>query len=244
MTSNKPDMPASTIPGLIPTLNNTGFMTEAMDPYSEEFAAYAGTIGNEALDIGCAYGIATLAALAQGARVCAADIEPKHLEVLEGRVSEAQRSRLRTRTARMPDVDFPPGSFGAILAARVLHFLTGPEIETVVAKMHRWLVPGGKVFLVADSPYVGPWYTAAAQYEERKRRGDPWPGFLENYAQFLPKTADRAKHPKIINPLDPDILRRVVSETGFIVEKAAFLAGGAPRHTPRSHAGVVGRKPA
>jgi SAM-dependent methyltransferase len=244
MNAKTPEMPSSTIPGLIPTLNNTGFMTEAMDPYSEEFAAYAGTLAREVLDIGCAYGIATLGALERGARVCAADIEPKHLQVLEGRIPAAQRSRLRTCTARMPDADFPPGSFGAILAARVLHFLTGPEIETVVAKMHRWLVPGGKVFLVADSPYVGPWYTAAAQYEERKRGGDPWPGFQENYAQFLPRTTDPTQHPKIINPLDPDILRRVVGDAGFIVEKAAFLAGAAPRHTPKSHAGVVGRKPA
>lgn len=242
MTNEAPRMPASTIPGLIPTMNNTGFMTEAMDTYSEEFAAYAGTLSTEALDIGCAYGIATLAALGQGARVCAADIEPQHLQVLADRVPATQRSRLRTCVARMPDVDFPPASFGAILAARVLHFLTGSEIETVVAKMHQWLVPGGKIFLVADSPYVGPWYTAAAQYEERKRRGDPWPGYQDNYAQFLPTTADPAQHPKIINPLDPDILRRVVGNAGFIVEKAAFLPGAAPRHFPNSHAGVIARK--
>jgi SAM-dependent methyltransferase len=242
MSNDPPEMPKPFMPGLIPTMNNTGFMTESMDAYSQEFATYAGPLQAEVLDIGCAYGIATLAALANGARVCAADIEPKHLRVLEGRVPASQRSRLRTQVATLPDVDFPRDSFGAILAARVFHFLTGAEIETVVARMHDWLVTGGKIFIVADSPYTGPWYKAAPQYEERKRLGDPWPGFQENYAQFLPNTADPAQHPKIINPLDPDILRRVVTAAGFVVEKAAFLPGpmtGSPKNT---HAAVVARK--
>lgn len=243
MSDTPPPLPKSTIPGLIPTMNNTGFMTEALDAYSQQFAAEAGALTDEVLDIGCAYGIATLAALERGARVCAADIEQRHLDVLEGRVPAELRSRLRTQVARMPDTDFPPESFGAVLAARVLHFLRGEEIEQVVAKMHRWLKPGGKVFLIADSPYVGPWYSAAPQYEERKRRGDPWPGFLENYAQFLPKTADPSQHPRSINPLDPDILARVVTDAGFVVEKAAFLSGSTPRSPANAHAGVIARKP-
>lgn len=242
MSRESPPMPESTIPGLIPTMNNTGFMTETMDAYSRQFVTEAGGLDDEVLDIGCAYGIATLAALAAGARVCAADIEPQHLAVLEGRVPPALRGRLRTRVARMPDVDFPPEGFGAILAARVLHFLTGEEIERVVGKMHRWLKPGGKVFLIADSPYVGPWYKAAAEYEERKRRGEAWPGFQANYAQFLPKTADPSQHPRIINPLDPDILRRVVGAAGFAVEKAGFLPGGTPNSPKNAHAGVIARK--
>ena len=173
MTDEAPRLPESSFPGLIPTMNNTGFMTEKLDAYSQQFAAEAGALADEVRGIGCAYGIATLAALQAGARVCAADIEAKHLAVLEGRVPPALRLRLRTQVAKMPDTDFPDQAFGAILAARVLHFLTGEEIERVVAKMHRWLQPGGKVFLIADSPYVGPWYKAAPEYEARRtaRRG-------------------------------------------------------------------------
>lgn len=242
MTPDPPAMPKPAFPGMIPTMNNTGFMTEEMDAYSVEFTRYAGTVSGEVLDIGCAYGIATLAALSNGARVCAADIEPRHLEVLRERVPEADRARLRTLVARMPGVDFPDASFDAVLAARVLHFLRPEEVELVIAKMHRWLRPGGKVFLIADSPYVGPWYTAAAEYEERKRRGERWPAFQENYAKFLPNNVDPAEHPKCINPLDPDILARVVTETGFAVEKAAFLAGGRAGSAANTHAGVIARK--
>lgn len=242
MSPSPPSMPRPAFPGMIPTMNNTGFMTEEMDAYSVEFTRFAATVPGEALDIGCAYGVATLAALAQGARICAADIEPRHLEVLRGRVPQAQRARLRTVVARMPEADFPDESFDAILAARVLHFLRGEEIELVAAKMYRWLPPAGKVFLIADSPYVGPWHTAAPEYEQRKRRGERWPAFQENYAKFLPANADPRQHPPIINPMDPDILARVVTEAGFIVEKAAFLPGGRAGSLPKSHAGVIARK--
>lgn len=242
MTDEAPRLPESSFPGLIPTMNNTGFMTEKLDAYSQQFAAEAGALADEVLDIGCAYGIATLAALQAGARVCAADIEAKHLAVLEGRVPPALRLRLRTQVAKMPDTDFPDQAFGAILAARVLHFLTGEEIERVVAKMHRWLQPGGKVFLIADSPYVGPWYKAAPEYEARKLRGEAWPGFQDNYAQFLPTGTDPTQHPKVINPLDPDILRRVAAAAGFEVEKAAFLPGTMPNSPANTHAGVIARK--
>jgi hypothetical protein len=108
--------------------------------------------------------------------------------------------------------------------------------------MRRWLRPSGKVFLIADSPYVGPWYTAAAAYEERKRRGERWPAFQASYAKFLPASANPAEHPSCINPLDPDILARVVTETGFTVEKAAFLAGGRAGSAANTHAGVIARK--
>ena len=132
MTDVRPELPKSPVPGLIPTLNNTGWMTESLDRLSQDFADWAGTIPDEALDIGCAYGIATLAALERGARVLAADLEPKHLEILAGRTPPEQRSRLRTQVASLPETDFPPASFGAILAARVLHFLAPAEFTLTV----------------------------------------------------------------------------------------------------------------
>lgn len=243
MAGTPPKMPAATIPGLIPTLNDTGFMTDALDAYSARFAAGAGQLSHEVLDIGCAYGVATLAALAAGARVCAADIEPGHLAVLAGRVPAAQRDRLRTVVARMPDADFADESFGAILAARVLHFLTGEQVEQVVAKMYRWLVPGGRVYLVADSPYVGPWYQAWPQYEERKRAGDPWPGLIEDYTPYLPPSVEVKPRKRLINPLDPDVLRRVTEAAGFIVEEAAWLEGARAGSLKKTHAGVIARRP-
>ena len=242
MTDKNDLLPESSVPGLIPTLNNTGWMTETLDDVSTAFTAYAGTIDAESLDIGCAYGIATLRALENGARVCACDIDQRHLDILLKRVPEALKSRCRTVAGAMPGIDFAPGSFGAILASRVLHFLTGAEVEETVRKMAAWLEPGGRVFLVADSPYTGPWKAAAPDYERRKAEGDPWPGWLDDYTHYVPDSDNIAKSPAPINPMDPDILRRVCQEAGLEVVEARWLSSSTKYATGRDHAGVIARK--
>ena len=244
MTPKDPLLPDSPVEGLIPTLNNTGWMTEEMDAYSLDFTRYAGTVAGEVLDIGCAYGIATLAALDHGARVCACDIEPRHLEILDARVPDDARSRYRSLPGALPDTDFPSARFAAVLAARVVHFLNGADIETTVGKMYDWLEPGGRLYLVADSPYTGPWAQHAADYERRKAAGDRWPAYFDDYASFLSPGTDPAQHPDFINPLDPDILTRVCEERGFEVISAEFLSGSTRHARGREHAGVIARKPA
>ena len=235
-------LPESPVEGLVPTLNNTGWMTISLDRVSRDFAHFAGTIDEEVLDIGCAYGIATLAALGAGARVCACDMESAHLDVLEKRADAGVRHRLRCLTGTLPAVDFPAESFGAVLAARVLHFLSGEDIESTIRKIHDWLRPGGRIFLVADTPYVGPWKPLSGEYERRKAAGDPWPGLVGDYAQFLSSGQDATAHPAFINPLDPDVLSRVCHDAGFEILDASFLRGGTPHASDRDHAGVIARK--
>lgn len=243
MSATGPLLPQSSVPGLIPTLNNTGWMTETLDDHSRAFTEFAPSARGECLDIGCAYGVATLPALAGGARVLACDLEPRHLEILAQRVPPEDRDRLRCQPGRLPGVDFAPGSFGAILCARALHFLLPRDIEVTVRKMFDWLVPGGRVYLVTDTPYVGPWWKEAPEYERRKREGCPWPGFVARYRSLLPAGTDPASHPSFINPLDPDILDRVTRAAGFHVLEARFLKGGGARATGREHAGVIASKP-
>lgn len=244
MTTRDDLLPESPVEGLVPTMNNTGWMTETLDEVSRGFAAFAGQIDDEVLDIGCAYGIATLAALERGARVLACDMEPGHLEVLLRRVPEAARDRFRVTPGVLPGVDFEPESFGAILASRVLHFLDGAGVEESIRKTHDWLKPGGRLFLVVDSPYTGPWRTKAADYERRKAAGEAWPGYIDNYAQFLPPGTDPDKHPRYIHPMDPDIITRVCEHAGFKVLEARFLGGGGKHSTDRDHAGLIAEKPA
>jgi len=239
-------LPESPVEGLIPTMNKTGWMTESLDAYSEDFAAFAGKIGKEgeqSLDMGCAYGVATLAALDQGARIFACDIEPKHLAVLEKRIPDEQRDRFESKPGALPAVDFDAASFGAILASRVLHFLDGPQIEKTVAKMFTWLKPGGRLYLVADTPYTGPWYIHAETYEQKKAAGDPWPGFVDDYAGLLPEGTDPEGHPDFINPLDPDILERVCKAAGFDIISAEILSGSTSYAKGNEHAGIIAVKP-
>lgn len=237
-------LPASFIPGLIPTLNNTGWMTEGLDSVSEAFVAYAAASPHECLDLGCAYGVATLPALAAGARILACDMEARHLEILARRTPEPDRSRLHCQVGVMPDVTFPADSFGAVLCARALHFLRGEDIELTLTRMIHWLVPGGRVFLVADSPYTGPWRVRAPEYEARKAAGHPWPGLVEDYRSLLPATVNPAEHPAFIHPLDPDVLRRACTAAGFRVLDSRWLPGAMANSPLRTHAGLIAERPA
>ena len=218
-------------------------MIENPDRVSRAFAEYAGGLDSEVLDMGCAYGVATLHALEQGARVLACDIEQKHLDVLEQLVPTQARDRMRTQAATLPHVDFEPGRFGAVLASRVLHFLSPDDVELTISKAYQWLQPGGRLFVVADTPFSGPWKVKAPEYEQRKASGDDWPGHFDNYAQFLRPGSDPSEHPDFINVMDPDILERVCCAAGFDIVEAAWLKSGTEWSGERDHAGVIAARP-
>lgn len=240
---------ASGFKGMVPTLNRTGVMVEQLIPYSSDFAQYAGSCGGEVLDIGCAYGIATIAALEHGAKVFAVDLEQKHLDILEQRVDEKFRDRLFLKQAKLPNVDFKDGQFSAIHASRVIHFLRPEEVRLTLQNMYRWLKPGGKIFLSTDSPYFGYWQSKASEYEQRKRDGDAWPGFIENVADHF-DLADVVGGPSLINALDPDVFERECLDVGFVVEKVGFFGGVgvelSAQQAPYSgmeHVGIIAQKP-
>jgi SAM-dependent methyltransferase len=226
-----PKLPREKYPGAIPTLNGRGFMLKSLDPYSSAFVDYAGSTDAPVLDMGCAYGVATLAALAKGASVCACDMDAGHLAILEDCVPGEQRPRLTTQIGMLPDVDFQAHSFGAILASRVLHFLTGDDVERAMKKMAAWLKPGGQMFLIADTPYMRTWSASVPAYEKRKREGHKWPGFLPDFSKYVPDGTDPTSHPEFLNPMDPDILARLCNEVGLNVIRTGFMGlqrGGSP----------------
>ncbi len=243
MVSDKtPSRPKPFMEGMIPTLNHRGFMSETLDRFSMAFVDYAALCDGEVLDLGCAYGVATRAVLERGGRVLASDMDPGHLEILEQETPAEHRPRLSTKAGLVPEVDFPAAAFAAILCSRVLHFLKTEEIPVALRKMLTWLRPGGRLFLVADTPYTGFWFSIAPEYERRKAAGEPWPAFIENVAPLLNRADLPAGMLAYLNPLDPDILRREATSAGFVVEESAFTGrGGEP--DGNQHAGLIALRP-
>ncbi len=243
----KPDLPPTLLSGAIPTLNGTGYMLEALDGFAEEFVERAAAGGDEVLDIGCAYGVATLAALARGVRVCACDMEPQHLALLEQRTPAADRPRLRTVRGVLPGSEFPAGSFSGILASRVLHFLEGPPLREAMASLYGWLKPGGRLYIVVDTPYMPQWASVVPGYEAAKARGEPWPGMIRDFKPYWAKRADGvpSSGPDFLNTMDPDILARECVAAGFEVERAEWFSMARLGATAkgREHAGCTARKP-
>lgn len=236
-----PVMPQATDRGMVPTLNNKGFMSTSLDPVSSAFTVYAGQADGWCLDLGCAYGVASLSAIGQGAKIVACDMELGHVSVLVSRVPENAEGRILGAVGEMPDVAFALGCFDAVLCSRALHFLDGPGVTQAVNAMAAWLRPGGKVFLIADTPYTGFWARGAKDYEQRKADGDPWPGFIPDVTVYLPQSARTKGLIRHLNPMDPDILSRVCVDAGLVVEQAAF-SGRPDQPEANTHAGVIASK--
>jgi SAM-dependent methyltransferase len=243
-----PDIQRFRVKGMVPTMNGTGFMFEVRDGYAEEWIHYAASIADPVLELGCAYGVSAIPALEAGARVVACDMEPQHLTILESRVAPALRDRLTCVAGKLPELDFEREQFGAILCSRVLHFLTGEEIDAAVTKMAAWLKPGGRLYLVVDTPY-GIWRNFIPTFEDNKRKGVRWPGMMVGLHNFLPApgSRNRIEKPPFMNLLDAELLSRMVSEVGLQTTRATFINRsdfpGLGSMDGRENAGVVAVKP-
>lgn len=246
LSTNSMKMPVAEPNGFIKTLNNMGFMTSTLDRYSHAFIGFAPYGPGPALEIGAAYGIATLEALKNGARVIANDIDERHLEILRDRAPMDQKKQLELLPGAFPkDLDLKPGSIGSVLVCRVLHFFDGPAIESAARILFRWLASGGKVFIVAETPYLKNFRTFIPIYEARKAAKNPWPGFVDDVMAIAPERG--ASLPPTIHFLDPEVLTRVFTEAGFVVEKAETIARpDFPEDLQfdgRESVGMIARKP-
>ena len=211
--------------GRIPTLNQRGFTTDLLDPLSTRFCELASENVGEVLDIGCAYGLTVQQVLKMGGRICACDMDQRHLDVLEQSVSLSERKRLRCVAGTLPDLNFEECSFDAILCSRVLHFLDGNDVELSVSKMYRWLRPGGKIFLIVDTPYSGITRDKVVpEYERKKALNDPWPGFMPEFENYMPANSGVQFDTSFIHLMEPDILVRVCKQAGFAVESNGYMA--------------------
>jgi SAM-dependent methyltransferase len=242
-----PDIPKQWVDGLVPTMNDKGFMFEVIDAYAEEFIAYAGQSPDDALEIGCAYGIATIAALQNGARITACDMDERHLEVLKSRAPQNLLDNLTLVQGVLPDAGLPENHFGSLLCSRVLHFLPGEEVEQSVKNMCRWLKPGGRLFLIADTPF-GIWRNFIPTWEANIEAGERWPGLMDPPMQYLPyEQRTKNSGPPIMNLFNPELLKRTAEEAGFKVVRSEFISredfGGLGTMDGRENCGLVAVKP-
>jgi len=106
----------------------------------------------EILDLGCGAGNFTLRVLKQVSPLdCVlVDLSQPMLDRANERVAAATSGRVKTIQSDMRDLSFPSDSFDLILAGQVLHHLReDAQWEAMFANFHRWLRPGGALF-VAD----------------------------------------------------------------------------------------------
>lgn len=107
-----------------------------------------------ALDIGCGTG-GTVVALARAfprGRVVGVDIEPRSVEKATARIRAAGlEGRAEARLAAAEEVD-ESGEFDLVTMVQVLHETKQEVRDTILARAHAALRPGG-VLLIIDEPY-------------------------------------------------------------------------------------------
>ena len=121
----------------VSTNNQMGFMLTKVDPLIQGFVDYAAKdSSNWHLDVGAAFGIATIAALQRGAKMVANDLDESHLKI----IGQACRGQFEGRVQFClgdikNEVEYTSASFGSVLFSRVLHFFSGEGIIGVLRKV-------------------------------------------------------------------------------------------------------------
>ena len=210
---------------LIPTLDRQGWIWLYEDEITKAYIDYSAQTKGTMLEIGAGYGHIVLQVLGKGARVIANDISDDQLEIIKNRVPRDQQPRLKTLKAEFPEeTNISDESIDGILVSRVLHFFEGVRIRESLDKANRWLRKGGRIFIVADSVYRTIFKELIPIYEKRATEGVEWPGFMGDIRKFIPRDKLNPKtQPKMMNFLDPNILRRELSYAGFKVKISSFF---------------------
>lgn len=215
------------------TKNQHGVMHK-MNPISKSFVEYAKKCSGTVLDIGSAYGIATIPILTESAdvKVIACDISKNHLEALSKQVQDLDIkngtnlcSRLTLLDHKFPDFDLEENSLDAALASHVLPFLTGKEIKEGFIKLAKYLKPGGVLYVTSYSIYNKVMERYIPIYEKRKREGDSWPGEIEDASLYWNKENPlTAILPKKLNHLEPCLIESILKENHFKIKYLDFIS--------------------
>ena len=106
-------------------------MTSSLDELTRKFIDFSVTSApGPALDVGAAYGVATLEVLGRRGKVIANDIEARHLEILRNRTPKGQLANLVLAPGRFPEeLKLAEKSIGAVLISRVLHFFPAQPLK-------------------------------------------------------------------------------------------------------------------
>ena len=95
----------------------------------------------DVLEFGCGTGSTAIAHAPYVRHIRAIDISAKMIEIARSKADAAGVTNVAFEQAVIDDYEAPEGSFDAVLGMSILHLLE--DKDAVIAKVHRWLKPGG-----------------------------------------------------------------------------------------------------
>jgi SAM-dependent methyltransferase len=189
----------------------------------QEITTFSKHAEHPILDVGAGYGRLTKMMLSTGATVVYNDLEIKHLLYGRTLATPQEKARLYLNTFNFSQgMIFKPDTFSAVILHRVIHFMPPDQVEEGIAKIHRWLVPGGKVFIAVLPPQHSEYRTKVlAQYEAKWQAGNAWPGYGFKSQELLPEQSYAL--PQMLHVMDERPLVKALQKYGFTVEKKGFI---------------------
>ncbi|RLV58040.1 class I SAM-dependent methyltransferase [Parashewanella curva] len=190
-----------------------------LDPFSTKFTEFA---EGEFLEIGAAYGYATLKALENGASVTANDIDERHLQQLIENAHQKGYTKLTTSLGSFPsELNYQENQFSKILISRVLHFYTGEKMLELLKVLKSWLQPKGSLYIVCETNHLSNWKAFFPEYQRRLDAGLKYPGEVYNPQQWEEGWSDNI--PEFIHLVDLPVLKQLVIEAGFKIVEADYI---------------------
>lgn len=217
--------------GSYQSLNKKGAAFSQLTMITEDFIEYASQGKKRVLQLDATFGHITCKALKKGIHeFIATDSDIRHLAIVAKRLKSkkclAHNQSLKLFHGTFPDSfkDFADDRFDAVLLNRVIHFLTPAETTHTLKEVFRILKPGGRVFIVAITPYVKRFETFIPLYKQRLLLNQRYPGYVKNLKYFANPEVTTPKqmaqmHDKPFMFFDAQLMHRVLSESGLIVEK-------------------------
>lgn len=110
--------------------------------------------------------------------------------------------------------------YDAILASRVLHFFSPAQLEAAVVNMKDLLKAGGRVYIIAITPYVKRFESFIPEYEKRVLSGEEFPGYVKSLNDWVSVRDTDAKQRAAMSPepfmfLDAPVLTKLFKKHGY-----------------------------
>lgn len=230
------------------TQNKKGF-TYKLSFIGEQFVTFSSFPHKKVMDVGAAFGVATLPILEKGAKVIAVDIEKTHLESIEEKAqSKGLSDNLQTICQKIQDIVIPDNSLDAIYISQVLPFLTGQEIEDTITKIKKWLKPQGKLFIVSFTPYIEHSISYAPVFEEKRKNKEKWPGYIKDLKKYSTGNPIANHLPPSIHHIDEKDLAMALFNHNFMIEHLSYFGDEANdlpygiKYDGRERIGVVAKR--
>lgn len=209
------------------TLNKMGFdvLSVSLTWVAEEFLNFCKeNPGEFVLDVGTGYSPLSRQALTKGVYVISNDLDIRHLLYSRKKVVNSDEcDKLFLNKNPFPHLDIPKNSLTAVILHRVLHFMSGEEIDIGLDKVKQWLKPKGKIFIaVMSSEHIAYREKYLPIFEKRKKEGDIWPGMYLDVPVHLPAQAYAL--PDKLHVMDQDILKQALERHGFQIERIGYVS--------------------